>query len=219
MREEPASGLPAAQDCVRGDEATLIDAALRGDADAYQELCQCHSKQLFRSVMRILHNMEDAEDVVQESLIKAFINLRLFKQTSRFSTWLTRIAINCALMQLRRRRSGISGLLMFPANPEESFLTDVATGSPSPEDLVSAAEQHRVLRDAISDLPTALREIVASRLQEASIREIATAASLSEPAVKARLHRARSRLRQTIANRNEGAHEPHIEVQPGPTLS
>jgi RNA polymerase sigma-70 factor (ECF subfamily) len=106
-------------------------------------------------------------------------------------------------MQLRRRRSGINGLLMIPAEPEEDILIGVATDSPSPEDLILAAEQHQALLHAISILPAPLREILGSRLhQEASVREIAIAVSLSEPAVKARLHRARSRLRQTMGNRS-----------------
>ncbi|WP_114209897.1 RNA polymerase sigma factor [Acidisarcina polymorpha] len=215
MEDKTTPGFLPMRESVRAGETTLISAALQGDGDAYQELCRRHSRQVFRTVMRILHNTEDAEDVVQESLIKAFINLPFFKQTSTFSTWLNRIGINFALMQLRRRRSGINRLLTFPIESEESFLMDVATDSPSPEDLVSAAEQHHALLHAISVLPASLRGIIGSRFhQEASIREIATAIGLSEPAVKSRLHRARSRLRQTMAKRNGVAQETQMKFKP-----
>lgn len=208
MEENKLHGFLHGRDNVRADEATLIGAAIQGDPDAYQELCSRHSKQIFRTVKRILHNNEDTEDVVQESLLKAFVNLPFFKQTSTFATWLTRTGINCALMQLRRRRSGINGLLTFPSENEESFLIGVATNLPSPEDLILAAEQHHALLQKISVLPAGLRETIGFRLHhEASVRQIAAAAGLSEPAVKSRLLRARSRLRQTMVNRNGAAHQ------------
>jgi len=203
MKETQTQGFLPLRNSVRADDATLIRSAIQGDSDAYQELCQRHSKQVFRTVMRILHNTEDAEDVLQESLLKAFVNLSFFKQTSAFSTWLTRIGINCALMLLRRRRSGINDLLSFPSELGDNFFIEVATDAPSPEDLLLAAERGHILFHAISKLPPALREVLSCRLQhEASVAEIAVAVSLSEPAVKARLHRARSRLRQTMGNRS-----------------
>jgi len=192
---------PAGQGCSEECEGMLISAALSGNAGAYEELCQRHSRHVFRSVLRILQNVEDAEDVLQESLVKAFMHLDSFKQTCKFSTWLTRIGINCALMQLRRRRAGINGHLVMAGEFEEDVFRDVVADLPSPEEMVSFAELSDALAAAINRLPPSLREVIGIRFsQEASMREIAASMGVSEAAVKARLHRARSLIRQTLTD-------------------
>jgi RNA polymerase sigma-70 factor, ECF subfamily len=199
MNDKSIPGYSTGQGYGEESERMLISAALSGNAGAYEELCQRHSRRVFRSVLRILRNVEDAEDVLQESLVKAFTHLASFKQTSTFSTWLTRIGINCALMQLRRKRSGINGLLFISGDFQEDIYCNIVADSPSPEDLVSCAELSEALTQAISCLPPSLREVVGIRRhQDASTREIAASIGLSESAVKARLHRARARLRETM---------------------
>jgi RNA polymerase sigma-70 factor (ECF subfamily) len=190
---------PDGQGSGEQSDRILISAALSGNAGAYEELCQRHSTQLYRSVLRILKNVEDAEDVLQESLVKAFTHLGSFKQTCKFSTWLTRIGINCALMQLRRRRAGINAHLVMASEYEEDVFRDIVTDLPSPEDMVSFAELSDALAEAINRLPPSLREVIGIRSsQEASMREIAASIGVSEAAVKARLHRARCLIRQTL---------------------
>lgn len=192
---------PAGHSCGEKCEGMLISAALSGNPSAYDELCQRHSRQVFRSVLRILRNVEDAEDVLQESLVKAFTHLHSFKQTSKSSTWLTRICINCALMQLRRRRAGINAHLLIAGESEEDVFQDIVADLPSPEDVVSFAELSDALAEAIDRLPPSLREVIGIRSsQEASMREIAASIGVSEAAVKARLHRARSLIRQTLTD-------------------
>jgi RNA polymerase sigma-70 factor (ECF subfamily) len=83
----------------------LVAAAKGGDYQAYAELCRRHSRRIFRTVLRITGNISDAEDTLQEALLKAYIHIGGFEGKSAFSTWLTRIAINSALMQLRKKRS------------------------------------------------------------------------------------------------------------------
>ncbi|WP_158945151.1 RNA polymerase sigma factor [Granulicella sp. S190] len=180
----------------------LVVAAAAGDAYAYEELCRRHSKQIFRTVFRIVRNPEDAEDLVQESLMKAFKHLATFKQTSAFSTWLTRIGINCALMQLRSRRKGLEGHLIVHKDFEDGLFEDFAADLPSPEDLVVEAERSGALSRAITSLPARLRDVMTVRCyDDASTKEIAILMGLTEPAVKARLHRARARLRRTMLSR------------------
>src|ERR1700678_4688641 len=86
-------------------EMYLVAAAKDGDHRAYAELCRRHSPQIFRKVLRITGNTADAEDTLQEALLKAYIHIRGFEGRSAFSSWLTRIAINSALMLLRKKRS------------------------------------------------------------------------------------------------------------------
>jgi len=201
MNNRTMPGDPAGQGRGEDCEGQLISAALSGNASAYEELYQRHSRQVFCSALRILQNVEDAEDVVQESLVQAFKNLDSFKQNSKFSTWLTRIGINCALTQLRRRRVGINRHLTIAGGLEEDIFRDIVADRPSPEDMASFAELSDALAEAINRLPPSLREVISIRSsQEASMREIAASIGVSEAAVKARLHRARSLIRETLTD-------------------
>ena len=94
----------------------LVVAAKNGDRQAYAELCRRHSQQVFRKVLRITGNIADAEDTLQEALLNAYVHIRGFEGRSAFSSWLTRIAINSALMLLRRKRS--QPVYSFESDPE-----------------------------------------------------------------------------------------------------
>ena len=184
---------------VTDSDDLLVAAAVAGDTRAYEELYRRHSKQIFRTVLPIVRNLDDAEDIVQESLMKAFRYLAAFKRQSAFSTWLTRIAINSALMQLRRRRSGGGDRLTTLPEFEEASFDHFVEDSPSPEALLVHAEVTGALARAITLLPPSLREVITIRCyNDASTREIAMVMGLSEAAVKTRLHRARSRLRKSM---------------------
>src|ERR1700691_3677435 len=87
-----------------GDDAMLVAVARSGDSSAFVELSKRHSRRVLHKIYRITNNWQDAEDVLQESLMRAFVNLHTFEFRASFSTWLTRIAINTALMQLRKRK-------------------------------------------------------------------------------------------------------------------
>jgi RNA polymerase sigma-70 factor, ECF subfamily len=178
---------------------SLVVAAVAGDTHAYEELYRRHSKQIFRTVLRIVRNLDDAEDIVQESLMKAFRHLAVFKRQSAFSTWVTRIAINSALQQLRRRRQGLDRFFAMSDEFENVSFDHFVEDSPSPEALLVHAEITGALARAITLLPPSLREVITIHCyNDASTRDIAIVMSLSEPAVKTRLHRARSRLRQSM---------------------
>lgn len=91
-------------DALAASEARLLSAARQGQQAAFGELCERHAKRIYHTALRVTRNHEDAEDALQDSFLSAFVHLRKFDARSSFSTWLTRIAINAALMKLRRNR-------------------------------------------------------------------------------------------------------------------
>jgi RNA polymerase sigma-70 factor, ECF subfamily len=197
------------QDCITAGshpvnevEHALVAAAQSGDSDACDALCRLHSKRVLKTVMRIVGDPSDAEDVAQETFLRAFANIEKFQQQSAFTTWLTTIAINCALMLLRRKRHGVEGHLHAPSSPDEEMPFDFEAVDPSPLDIMHEMELDCAMRRAISMLPSNLQEVVLIRCyQEWSTKETAAALGLTESAVKTRLRRARSRLRQKLSTR------------------
>ena len=179
-------------------EERLVEAAKRGHSTAFATLCERHSKQLFRAAQNITRNHEDAEDAVQDALLSAFVHLRNFDGRSKFGTWLTRIAINSALMILRKKRNAPLDL----GGAEDSFIGglnhEIQDRAPNPELHYAKREEARILNNAIQELRPALREVVQKQqLQETSIRETAAAIGISEAAAKARLFHARVKLRKS----------------------
>jgi RNA polymerase sigma factor (sigma-70 family) len=180
-------------------EASLVSAAKRGHQEAFGELCQRHAKRVFRTMLRITRNREDAEDAVQDAFLQAFRHLDNFDGRSAFSTWLTRIAINSALMILRRRRNVRFVSLDGPDHPDggETY-SEVADRAVDPERRYLENERGRILRDAIQTLrPSARRVIELQQLEERSMRESAQAMGITVPAAKSRLFHAKAALRKS----------------------
>jgi RNA polymerase sigma factor (sigma-70 family) len=177
----------------------LVVAAKNGDRQAYAELCRRHSQQLFRKVLRITGNIADAEDTLQEALLNAYVHIRGFEGRSAFSSWLTRIAINSALMLLRRKRS--QPVYSFGSDPEiDDFnLPEPVETSRSPEESCIQNALENELAQAIRYLPPNLRVVMQIRYREdAPVAEIAKMLRISESAVKSRLFRARSQIRKRL---------------------
>ena len=182
------------------EDVALVAGAKTGDARAFELLVQRHEAKIFSLAQRMTRNREDAEDVVQQSLQKAFIHLRKFQGESLFSTWLTRIAINEALMLLRRRR-GTREVPMVESTTEGETAVplDIPDSGPSPEDSCLQREQERILSAAVNELNPGMRRAIELReLGELSTGETAQAMGLSEGAVKARVFHGRKKLRQTL---------------------
>ena len=174
----------------------LVAAAKNGDHQAYAELCRRHSQRTLRTVLRITRNIADAEDTLQEALLKAYTHIGEFDGRSAFSSWLTRIAINAALMLLRKRRS--QPVYGFEVDPEAGDFRppEPAETSYNPEESCIQSALENELAKAIRYLPPCLRVVIQLRCQEhASVAQIAKTLSISESAVKSRLFRARSRIR------------------------
>jgi len=180
-------------------EKSLVEAAKRGDSTAFAALCERHAKQLFRAAQNITRNHEDAEDAVQDALLSAFVHLRNFDGRSKFGTWLTRIAINSALMILRKKRNAPVVDLGWAEDSSTGELNhEIPDCAPNPELHYARREEARILNSAIQELRPALRAVVQKQqLQETSIRETAAAMGISEAAAKARLFHARVKLRKS----------------------
>src|SRR5271169_774827 len=131
------------------NEASLLATAKSGEAAALDTLYRAHAERLFRTVHRITRNREDAEDAVQDSLLRAFIHLKSFDGRSTFSTWLTRIAINSALMILRKRRVSPEP---YPSRSTTEVLLEISDPSPDPERQYAERQREGFLRDAITGL-------------------------------------------------------------------
>ena len=146
------------------------------------------------------HDHEDAEEVVQEAFLKSFQNLNNFQEQSKFYTWLVRIAVNEALMKLRRRRTGkLVSLDEDVQTEEDSVPREVADWSPNPEQLYTQAELRDILQKTIQGLPPSFRTVFVLRdVEGLSTEETAEALDLSIPAVKSRLLRARLQLRNRL---------------------
>jgi RNA polymerase sigma factor (sigma-70 family) len=177
----------------------LVAAAKNGDHQAYAELCRRHSQRIFQTVVRITGNISDAEDALQEALLKAYVHIGGFEERSAFSSWLTRIAINSALMLLRRKRSHPVYDFESGTEMDDFNLPEPVETSRSPEESCIQSALENELAQAIRYLPPNLRVVMQIRYREdAPIAEIAKMLGISESAVKSRLTRARLQIRKRL---------------------
>src|SRR5271168_2207906 len=182
----------------------LVAAAKDGDHQAYAELCRRHSKQILRTVLRITRDVADAEDTLQETLLKAYVHIGRFEGRSAFSSWLTRIAVNSALMLLRKRRSQPVCSFESGSDAEGFKLPEPAETSHDPEESCIQNAIRNELVQAIRYLSPTLRVVMQIRYRdEASVAEIAQILGISEPAVKSRLFRAKLQIRMHL-DKNHG---------------
>src|SRR5919108_5548564 len=146
------------------DELALVEAAKAGDVAAFEELVRRYDRNVFRIANHITHNTEDAEDVVQEAFLKAYQNLGNFQEQSKFYTWLVRIAVNEALMKLRRRRpERMVSLDQEVETEEDSMPREVADWAPNPEQLYNQGELREILQKTIQGLPPGFRTVFVLR--------------------------------------------------------
>jgi RNA polymerase sigma-70 factor, ECF subfamily len=185
---------------VAQEDAALVAGAKAGDARAFELLVARHEGKIFLVALRITRNREDAEDVAQQSFQKAFIHLKKFEGESLFSTWLTRITINEALMLLRRKRGSREvPIAESTAGDETSSPLDIPDLGPNPEDNCLRREQERILSAAVNELTPGVRKAIELReLGELSTGETAQVMGLSVGAVKGRVFHGRKKLRQTL---------------------
>ena len=183
------------------DELALVRAAKQGDDSAFEELVRRYDRNVFRIAQHITQNREDAEDVVQEAFLKAYGNLAKFQEQSKFYTWLVRIAVNEALMKLRRRRPERTVSLDEEIKTEDDSLPrEIADWSPNPEQQYTQAELREILSKTIQGLPQGFRIVFVLRdVEGLSTEETAETLGLSIPAVKSRLLRARLQLRERLS--------------------
>jgi RNA polymerase sigma-70 factor, ECF subfamily len=178
------------------NEERLIAAAKSGRRAPFGELCERHMKRVSRVTRRIIRNREDAEDAAQECFLNAFIHLKDFDGRSRFATWLTRIAINAALMKLRKNRGAREVPIDEPSPSSEPVAQrEFRHDAPDPEETCSLRERKRIVQSAISGLRPRARNVVELiHLQEHSILETAQILGVSTGAVKTRIFHAKVAL-------------------------
>lgn len=184
-----------------GDELALVQAAKKGDIAAFEQLVKRYDRNVFRIAQHITQHREDAEDVVQEAFLKAYEHLPQFQEQSKFYTWLVRIAVNEALMKLRKRRPERMVSLDQDIETEDATIPrEVADWSPNPEQLYDQGQLREILGRTIQGLPSSFRTVFVLRdVEGLSTEETAEALNLSVPAVKSRLLRARLQLRERLS--------------------
>jgi RNA polymerase sigma-70 factor (ECF subfamily) len=182
------------------EEIELVNRAREGDAAAFSTLLNRYESKIFRLAMNITQNREDAEDVLQEAFLKAYEHLDQFQGNSRFYTWIVRIAVNQALMKLRKRKTDRSVSLDEQIDTgEDTVVREIASWDPDPEQQFSQDELHTILTEAVDQLAPIYRAVFMLRdVEGLSTEETAEALELSIPAVKSRLLRARLQLREKL---------------------
>jgi RNA polymerase sigma-70 factor, ECF subfamily len=182
------------------DEAAIVAQARQGDARAFGELLRRYERKIFRLAQHITQNREDAEDVLQETFLKAYEHLDQFQGNSKFYTWIVRIAVNQALMKLRKRKTDRSVSLDDTIDTgEDTVGREIAAWDENPEERYSRDEINGILGEAIEGLAPIYRAVFVLRdVDELSTEETAEALDLSVPAVKSRLLRARLQLRDKL---------------------
>jgi len=180
----------------------LVRLARGGDTGAFGKLMERYQNKIYRLGRRMTQTDEDAEDVLQESFIKAFKSLGGFKGRSKFSTWLYRITVNLALMKLRRRKLDTVSLDEPVATEEGSVQRDIEDDALDPLERLIETESLETLDLAVADLPPGYRAVFVLRhVEELSTEETARILRISVPAVKSRLHRTRSALKEKLIGR------------------
>src|ERR1700678_1364669 len=155
---------PAESSPVEIDEAEQIEKARSGDARAFSDLIGKYERKIFRLAQHITQNREDAEDVLQETFLKAYEHLDQFQGNSKFYTWIVRIAVNQALMKLRKRRSDRAVSLDEQIDTgEDTVVREIAAWDPDPEQRYSQVELNQILTGAIEGLEPIYRTVFTLR--------------------------------------------------------
>jgi RNA polymerase sigma-70 factor, ECF subfamily len=197
----------------------LVAAARSGSAAAFAELTEIYTQRVYRKLLIITRNHEDAEDALQDTFLRAYKGLHAFEERASFYTWVTTIAINSALMILRRRRVRSEIPFDRKGETEEDFLgLEFKDTGPTPEHICVHRQRYARTLGSIGKLQPRLRQVIEMQMREScSVREIAQALQISESAVKSRLRRARMRLDPARAARTSqhDAHGPASSIASG----
>lgn len=206
---------------VSQNEDLLVKAGREGNAEALELLFSRYSRTLYPTALRLMGNAEDAEDALQEGLLSAFRNLKRFEGRSQFSTWMTRIVINAALMRLRHNRTHpVVSLDANPPNAEDSSLGDmIPDGSLNPEEACVQGEMQELLEKNVRALPNKLQRAVWLRdMEDLSTQEAAETLAIGPATMKSQLHRARTKLSGMLKNALQGRDRKTGMKFPGPGM-
>ena len=182
-------------------DSVAVARVLRGEGDAYRMLVERHSRFLFRVAFRITGNVSDAEDVVQEAFLRAFRSLHLYDSRATFSTWIHRIAANCALDMVRKRNRRMESVVADMGDDESKreILTQIPSAGPGTDRVVYSSQVRDHVRLAMEDLsPLERSAFVLRHFEGNSIDEISTTLAVSENAAKQSVFRAVQKLRRAL---------------------
>ena len=180
------------------DEATLLERHRQGDAEAFGELYQQFEKMVYNLALRMSGNASDAEDITQETFVRAYRHLGKFKGRSSLKTWIFRIALNCSNTRLRRRGKHISRQV----DDGEAELDRVRDEKRSPEEMMVATDLSAAVRDGLERLPDHYREAVLLRdFEDMTYSEIAVVLGVRIGTVRSRIARGREQLRRWLETR------------------
>jgi RNA polymerase sigma-70 factor (ECF subfamily) len=181
------------------DDAELVRRALLRDEAAVRSIMQVNNRRLYRLARGILRNDAEAEDVVQDTYVRAFTHLEQFRGDSSLSTWLSRIAMNESLGRLRRQRPGVEWSELEKSTPQAQIIPFPLVSSDDPEKSMAQREIQQVVEHAIDELPEPFRLVFITRVIEGmNVEETAEILGLKPETVKTRLHRARNLLRDNV---------------------
>jgi RNA polymerase sigma-70 factor, ECF subfamily len=175
----------------------LVHRAQQDDERSFGELVTRYESKVYSLAMKMLRNPEDAEDVLQETFLRAYRGIKAFKGHSTFSTWIYRITANSALMRLRKKQLP---QISIEDSDERDAPISIADWAPGPVEQLLNQEMQRVMDEAIETLPPEFRQVFILRdIEELSNADVAEILDLSVAAVKSRLHRARLKVRNRLA--------------------
>ena len=184
------------------NDIELVQAAQRGDKRAFAQLVEKYEQRIYNLARKMMHDQQDAEDVLQETFINVYRHLNDFHGASSFSTWLYRIATNASLMKLRGRKE-VTISLDEPVesdNGENAMPREIVDWGVTPEEALLNGEVRARMDAAVTALPESLRTVFVLRdIEGLSVQETADVLSISVPNVKTRLHRARMTLRENLS--------------------
>ncbi len=199
--DEPESSLSA--DTRKGTDEELVTMAKSGDQPAFVELCRRYGRVLTRRIRRMVQNHHDAEDILQDSILRAYTNLDGFRGCCSFQTWITTIAINSSLMHLRKRRRlhSHASMELPTTDGERGRSWDIPDPSPNPEHYYATYQTSAMLARAVERLPKKSRELLEHyHKDEGKMVDVANAIGITVAAAKSRLLRARRLLRHCLEN-------------------
>lgn len=182
----------------------VVSAAQAGSPEAFRKVHVLYSRRLYQTIVAIVKNPQDAEDALQDTFLRAYLAIHKFEGRSNIYSWLTRIAINSAIMILRKQSARAE--VLFDPQLETQF-PEVRDSAPNPEEAYCLVQQRLETQRAIGHLDPHLRAPIQMQLTNGwSMREISRALNISEAAAKARLYRGRHRL--------SAAHRPNRSERP-----
>ena len=192
-----------------GSEAALMARVRSGDHEAFYELVRPHERSIYLAALSIVHNDADAEEVIQETILKAFKAIGRFREEAKFSTWIFQIAINESRMKLRKDRRHLYDSLDEPVKGEEQgdyIPCDFADWREIPSEALDNARLREALTKALASLSPKYRQVLVLRdIEHLNVAETAKVIGISEAAVKTRLLRARLQMRDALAPGFDGA--------------